>query len=610
MDAEIPVMLRQNIIEMVPKGKEDHPRRAWASVFSVPKSSGGQRFILNASRVNKTLECPSFRMTALAAILPLLRRGDWLTSVDLTSAFMSVPMAVDARPLLSFMYKGVAYQFRAMPFGLNCAPRSFTKMLLPVLAKMRELFPGLRIFAYCDDLLLCCRSREESHRATQALLVLLEDLGFEPNRVKSETVPTHALCYLGFLLDCSRMRVALPGKKRRDLRRLVDRWLAAAESGATLPTQRQLASLVGTLNSVRAAVPQALLWSGSLQSARRRLGRKHSATWETPVPSLPAAALRELHWWSTLLHAPGQVSAPMSTPPPSLLLETDASGSGGGFALRRAPPGTTTSVIPTDRARLPILARGGWRWPTAVLNRSRSICDLETLALIWSIRALGTRLAGESVLLLCDNSATVAYTRRGRGRVGLLRSLTRELFRIVGELGVRHLAAAHLAGKLNTVADWESRRPRDRNDWKLAPALFRRAAARWGMPTVDLFASTANTQLPKFYSLGLDPHAAGVDCFRHPWGGGGLAYANPPFVASVIARLLAKVIREKARVVLVLPQWPTAPWWPVFRRLSADFFVVPAHTPGVFLPGESGSTVPGGPTRWPTRIALVCGSRW
>jgi hypothetical protein len=608
MDTEVPKMLKENIISRVPPAEEAHPLRAYASVFSVPKASGGQRFILNASRVNRQLDCPSFRMSTLARIVPLLRRGDFLTSVDLTWAFMSVPVAPGSRPLLSFRFRGQTYEFRAMPFGLCSAPRSFTKMLLPVLAKLRERFPGLRVWAYIDDLLIATRSRQESIAATEALLEMLRDLGFEPNMGKSETTPSHTLAYLGFLLDTSRMRVVLPGKKKRDLRRRVDKWLAAVDSGATLPSQRQLASLVGSLNSVRVAVPQALLWSGSLQSARRRLGRKHSSTWETPVPELPPAALRELAWWSALLRSSQPVAAPMSTPPPTLILETDASGSGGGYALRRAPPGMTSAVMPRNRESLPIISRSGWRWPQAMMERSRSICDKELASVVWSLRAIGPMLKGHSVLLLCDNAATVAYTRRGRGRVALLRSLTRELFRLATDLGVRHLTALHLPGKLNTVADLESRRARDVTDWKLAPRLFQLATTRWGMPRMDLFASSANSQLPLFYSRDPDPFAVAMDAFQHPWVG--LNYANPPFVESVIVRLLEKVVRERARLILVLPEWPTAAWFSVFKRLTVDYLVVPAGTPGVFYSGESASAVPGPPTRWSTRLALVSGARW
>eukprot|EP00161_Ancyromonas_sigmoides_P003068 TRINITY_DN127_c3_g2_i1.p2 TRINITY_DN127_c3_g2~~TRINITY_DN127_c3_g2_i1.p2 ORF type:complete len:611 (+),score=107.09 TRINITY_DN127_c3_g2_i1:406-2238(+) len=610
MDAEIPRMLRERIIEEVPPEQVPHPRRAFATVFAVDKATPGEmRFILNCKKANLRLDCPKFRMNHLSSILPLLRRRDFVTSIDLCSAFSFVPLAPDSRPLLSFMYRGRVYQYRALPFGLNSAPRAFSKMLVPVLVRLRSMFPGIRVWAYIDDLLISARTRAESARATAALRRMLADLGFEVNVAKSEMTPSHVIKYLGFVLDTVSMTVSLPGKKRRDLRRSVSRWLAATEAGGPLPSIRALASLVGSLNSVRPAVPRALLFSGSLQSAKTAAKRSPRASWDSPSPPLSAGALRELAWWHELLSSPGPVRAPMTPRPATVILETDASGTGGGFCLRRAPPGATTSTIPQNRASLPVVWSSGWFWPRYILDASRSICDLELRATVWALRALGPRLRGQSVLLLSDNQATVSYATKGRGRVSLLRSLTKDLFEALDATGARQLEAAHLAGRLNTVADRESRAERDPTDWKLNPELFRRAVALWGAPQTDLFASAANAQVPRYFSLRLDPFAAGLDAFRHPWRGH-LQYANPPFLGRIIARVLDKVIRERAKLILVLPVWPSAGWWPTFHQLCQDWFSVDAGTPGVFAAGHLASSVPGGPIRWPLRVALVSGARW
>ena len=52
----------------------------------------------------------------------------------------------------------------------------------------------------------------------------------------------------------------------------------------------------------------------------------------------------------------------------------------------------------------------------------------------------------------------------------------------------------------NTIADAESRAFKDWWDWMLNPELFRRIQLRFGPLEIDLFASRASTQLPRFFS--------------------------------------------------------------------------------------------------------------
>ena len=49
------------------------------------------------------------------------------------------------------------------------------------------------------------------------------------------------------------------------------------------------------------------------------------------------------------------------------------------------------------------------------------------------------------------------------------------------------------------------------DDWKLAPKFFNLLEARWGLHTVDLFASSDNAQCKKFYSLHWCRGPAGVN---------------------------------------------------------------------------------------------------
>ena len=80
----------------------------------------------------------------------------------------------------------------------------------------------------------------------------------------------------------------------------------------------------------------------------------------------------------------------------------------------------------------------------------------------------------------------------------------------------------------------------------------------WGKPEIDLFASRLNAQLPYYSSWKPDPGASFKDAFTIPWTDN-YFYAFPPF--SIILLCLQKIEQEEAEGILVVPNWPTQPWY-------------------------------------------------
>ena len=62
-----------------------------------------------------------------------------------------------------------------------------------------------------------------------------------------------------------------------------------------------------------------------------------------------------------------------------------------------------------------------------------------------------------------------------------------------------------------------------------------------------------------------------VNAFNYDWSEDA-GYANPPW--SLITRVLRKLCSEGARVILVFPEWPNAPWYPIVRELELRSFLV------------------------------------
>ena len=68
----------------------------------------------------------------------------------------------------------------------------------------------------------------------------------------------------------------------------------------------------------------------------------------------------------------------------------------------------------------------------------------------------------------------------------------------------------HLPGKLNVIADFESRHMSNSSDWQLDTEIFSHLQQIHG-PLSDLFASFWNAQLEVFYSWKADPQATAID---------------------------------------------------------------------------------------------------
>jgi len=126
------------------------------------------------------------------------------------------------------------------------------------------------------------------------------------------------------------------------------------------------------------------------------------------------------------------------------------------------------------------------------------------------------------------------------------------------------LTAEYIPSKLNIEADEESRL-NDSSEWKLDPQLFKEICKRLGNPEIDLFASLATHQIPKYISWKPDPKAIAVNAFQTSWAHK-FPYAFPPF--KLIGRTINKVQHHHISAIIITPVWHTATWYPMLIHMS------------------------------------------
>ncbi len=135
-----------------------------------------------------------FRMITLKQILSQICLGDWFMSLDLKDAYFHIQVAPHHRRFLRFVFEGVAYQYKVLPFGLSLAPRTFTRCMDAALSPLRQM--GIRILNYLDDWLILAQSQAFLTSHKTLLLSHLVCLWLRVNLAKSRLSPSQRVSFL------------------------------------------------------------------------------------------------------------------------------------------------------------------------------------------------------------------------------------------------------------------------------------------------------------------------------------------------------------------------------------------------------------------------------
>lgn len=505
----------------------------YARLFTVPKKNGEFRPILDLSALNEHIQKSPFKMETPPSIRLAIRPGDWATSLDLSDAYFHILVHENVQHLLRFVWSGVVYQFRALPFGLSLAPLIFTKVTRELAALVRA--EGVRLKLYLDDWLTLAATQSLCRTHSRLVMDWTSELGFLINHSKSDLHPSQSFVYLGMSFDTVAYTVA-PTSARLDA--LTSR--IARLSARRTVTLRHLCQLLGTMESLSPLLPLGRVFKRPLQ--REVALRSSKPPVYSQVITLGPWFLAAVSQWldPVWLRTP----VPIQPPAPQVFLFTDASKTGWG-------------------AHLDLLETSGlWSPQESLLH----INLLEMEAVRLSLLQFAPTLRGKSVLLHGDNTVCLAYLKNQGGTHSTSLSLKAEQILLWCFQQNILLSVQFIPGKLNSLADLLSRRDQILpTEWTISHKALLPLWSHWFTPLVDLFATRYSKRLPLYVSPFHDPMAFGKDAFALPWSGL-QAYAYPP--TALVTRVLAKYAQERPTLLLVAPFWPTAAWFPELVALS------------------------------------------
>lgn len=161
INSQVEKLLRDDLIEMSVSAYN-------APLIIVPKKSqdGNKkwRLCVDYRLLNKKLLPDKFPLNRIDEILDSLGKAQFFSVLDLQSGYHQIPLHPDSRHITAFSTERGMYQWKVLPFGINIAPASFSRM-------MKIAFSGLSqsiAFTYMDDLIVVgCSEKQHIRNLTE-----------------------------------------------------------------------------------------------------------------------------------------------------------------------------------------------------------------------------------------------------------------------------------------------------------------------------------------------------------------------------------------------------------------------------------------------------------
>ena len=536
IDTELHHFLENGVIEPV---KDLNSPGYYSCVFVHPRSNDSPnkwRLIFDISNLNKFLIAPRFKMESTTTVRHFLKLNHFAVKLDLSDAFLHVPLHKSFRKYMRFFHRGKAYQFRSICFGANFSPYIFSYLINTVMKFFHKL--SIDICAYLDDML--AQHLVSSIMATQINFVVqvMSHLGWTVNLVKSILDPRQLMDYIGLHINFVNGMVYPPQDRWEKIQTLCTQFLAADQA-----TAQQWSSLLGLLTSCQDITHMGRLWIRPLQFQVNQYWINRQNLW-TVIPISPECK-QAITWWTNKSNVMDGV--PWTYPDPQVTLYSDSSTQGWGGTMENQ--------------------KVSGKWTPDFAQQHINVKELQAA---WeTMQHFLPHIKNKSVMIATDNTSTVCYLNKlGGTKSTTLFNLTVKVLLWCQQHNIT-LRARHIPGRFNVVSDQLSRMGQIvTTEWSIHPSVIDHISLLWEKPQVDLFATQYNAKLPLYYSPVPDPKALGVDSMSHPWNSL-IGYAYPP--QALLQKVLNKVKTDQSIVYLIAPAWSSRSWFPTLLSLLTDY---------------------------------------
>jgi hypothetical protein len=542
--------------------------------FLFPKSSGGYRLIVDMREFNAcNAEYPT-EMDTLHTLARVLRPGDLMSAFDLQDGYFHLRIHPDYQHYFGFCINGVRYRMVALPFGWSGSPQAFMTFTRAVGAMLHRAPPltnittgvivkstPIRHRILIDDFLLMFSEMRAAAQGVVYVKTLLAMLGLGWHPDKSDWEPSQRKHHLGLVIDTAKCMFFIPPEKLARIRSCAKLLLSEISRHARWVPARTLAQLCGLAQCVSLAFKGAHFFTRCMYDCLT-----HKSSWGDRV-KLSNQAVAHVRFFSKI-HSVWDGKAIWPSPV-TAKLEVDASDVGW---AARAQDGQH--------------AQGFWRGRMARAH----IMARECMAVYHGLSLFVQQYQGQVVDLLCDNVAVVYGLHRFTSRSGELMQVLQLIFWLCHRHNIL-IVPRWIPSDHNTVDDLSRRSLQ--GEWGVRRWVFAWLQEAWGPHTVDRFASGACHVLGRFNSAVQEPGAEAVDGLQQDWLGEN-NYCHPPveLLGAVVRKLRAAPRGCGLQCTVVVPDWPTRPWYVPLLMMAKAVRSVPAGVPAFRRLDVGGAFVP------------------
>ena len=237
-----------------------------------------------------------FKMYNLQTALSMVRKDCYMSSIDLSDAYYSVPVTICDQKYLIFQFAGQLYKFVCLPDGLTPAPRLFSKILRPVFAALHKEVRD--IMGHLDDPVLFGDNYDECKASVLRAVNLFHSLGFQVHPEKSSVTPKQEIDFLGFSINSKNMTLNLTKRKCNKILENLDLTLKHAKN----ITIREFSKIVGMLEAAIPGVKYGCLGIFYSIKCKNQASTLSKGSYDCYF-KLSSKSTVEINWWKLILQS-------------------------------------------------------------------------------------------------------------------------------------------------------------------------------------------------------------------------------------------------------------------------------------------------------------------
>lgn len=498
---------------------------------------------MDCRHINLHLYKNKFKYEDVSIARHFLQKGDFVFSFDLKSAYHHIEIFDEHRTYLGFsgLVNGKTRYlvFNVLAFGISTAGYIFSKVTREMVKYWRS--KALKVIMYLDDGICGCSSYDVALVTSNFIKQSLESFGFIIAHEKCTWDPSRVATWLGILWDFTTGKIHITVDRIQRFMKEFELVLNLLYVGKRYIHVKVLACIVGQIISMQMVI-------GHVTRLKTRALYEciiSRASWNSIV-LISSEAISEIYFWRDNLVSLNSIGSDFVTIENyTLMAYSDASGIGyAGYIA------TCDGVLYEDSEVL-------GSWSEQEQSYSSTWRELEGLhrVLASSVDTMG----GNKIKWITDSKNVVSIVQVGSTKP-YLQDISIQIDQLCSINDIE-LLPVWMPRKNIQHADFLSRCS-DSDDWGISAYIFDDFNKVWGPYSIDCFATDYNAKCNRFYSRWWCPRTLGIDAFKFSWSRENCWLVPPP---RLICKVIHKLKADKTSGTLVVPEWKSAPFWPLLH---------------------------------------------